>query len=72
MKYYKAKGPIPNADYKWNISYYKMHPGGYAEAIRIWQDGSISKSTINKFSKYFINLHCREITREKYESILEI
>lgn len=43
-----------------------------AEAIRFYSDGTIVKDIIKHFSFYFISKHCKQISKEEYESMLEI
>ena len=72
MRYYVAKGPIENAGYTWDLSLYKVDVHMSAEAIRFYSDGTIVKDIIKHFSFYFISKHCKQISKEEYESMLEI
>ena len=72
MRYFVAKGPIYKVGYRWNYSYYKMHPDRRTEATRFYSDGRIVNDIIKKFNNYFIVHNCKEITKEEYESMLEL
>jgi hypothetical protein len=72
MKYYIAKGPIEKFKHEWAYSYYKVYPDRSAEATRFYSDGKIVNDTIRCFNVIFISNHCKEITEEEYESMLEL
>ena len=72
MKYYIAKGPIKETGYKWDVSYYEVDNDMSTKAIRIFPDGFIKIDHIFKLSKFFIEKHCKEITEEEYNLILEL
>lgn len=46
MKYYIAEGPLKEFGYKWLVSYYKIEPYGFANILRIWPNGTITKIDI--------------------------
>lgn len=72
MKYYIAEGPLKRFGYEWIYSYYKVYPDYHAEATRFYSDGSIVNNIIQRLSTTFIKHNCKEITKEKYESMLEL
>lgn len=71
MKYYVAKGPIPNLGYKWYLSYYKTSSID-VEVTRFYSNGHIVKTTFGNLNPIFISKYCKEITKEEYESMLEL
>ena len=72
MRYYIAEGPIERMGYEWTYSYYKVFPDHHAEATRFYPDGRIVNDIIQRLSTTFIKHNCKEITKEKYESIFEL
>ena len=69
MKYYVAKGPIKELGYEWEISFYKMEPNGVADVIRI-KDDVITIDHIIHLNFWYVKKHCKEITKEEYESMI--
>lgn len=72
MKYYIAEGPIKEAGYEWDVSYYEVDDYMSTKATRIFSDGSVKIDRIFKLSSFFIERHCKEITEEEYNLMLEI
>lgn len=71
MKYYVAEGPLKEFGYKWLVSYYKIKTNGFANILRIWPNGNITKIDIFVCSD-FLEKYCKEITEEEYNLILEL
>lgn len=71
MRYYVAKGPINALGYKWDIAYYKMRSNREADIIRI-KDGTISVDHIFHLNPMYVSKYCKEITKEDWNSVLEI
>lgn len=70
--YYFVSKPSIRLDYDWKVSYYKVDSENNADAIRIYPDGSIKISHIKDINRFFLRANCRLITKEEYESVLEI
>jgi hypothetical protein len=70
MRYYVAKGPIKEAGYTWDLSLYKVNDQMYTEVIRFYPDDTIIKDIVKSLNFFFIQKHCKKITKEEYESIL--
>ena len=72
MKYYVSKGPHPNLGHTWDLSYYKMSSDRESEVIRIHLNGSITCDRLLFLNPLYVARYCKEITKEEYESILEL
>lgn len=72
MRYYIAEGPLERYGYQWIYSYYKVYPDRHAKATRFYSDGRIINDDIRRLNAAFVEEHCKEITKEEYESMLEL
>ena len=72
MRYYVAKGPIKEAGYTWDLSLYKVNDRMYAEIIRFYPSGTIIKDIVQSLNFFFIEKHCKKISQQEYESMLEL
>ena len=71
MKYYIAEGPLKEFNSKWLVSYYKINTTGFANIIRIWPNGTITKDDWY-VNPAFLEKYCKEITEEEYNLMLEL
>ena len=71
MRYYVVKWPIDALGYKWDVSYYKMRSDIEADVIMV-KDDIITVNHIFYLNPIYVSKYCKEITKEEYESMLEL
>lgn len=71
MRYYVTKDSVKKLGYPWDLSLYKVTQT-HTEVIRFYPNGRITKGIIQRINFDFIYNHCKEISQEEYEQMLEL